>query len=172
MDKVLIIIDMQNDFITGALGTPEAKRIVPKVVDYLNNYEGKVIFTRDTHYKNYLNTLEGTKLPITHCIRDTWGWEICDELKPYAEKIINKETFGFSDWEYLLNVNTTRKTAPDEIAICGLCTDICVISNALILRAAYPNVRIYVHKDMCAGVTPELHEQALEVMKSCQIDVI
>ena len=175
MDKILIVVDMQNDFIDfekGALGSIPAQNIVPAVVEKVKNFDGRVYFTRDTHYENYSQTLEGEKLPIPHCIKGTCGWEICDELKPYADKIINKNTFGFTDWEYLLRVNLDKKNyAPDEIEICGLCTDICVISTALLLRAQFPNLHIYCYKDCCAGTSKEAHEAALKIMKSCQIDI-
>lgn len=176
MDKILIVVDMQNDFIDfekGALGSIPAQNIVPAVVEKVKNFDGRVYFTRDTHYENYSQTLEGEKLPIPHCIKGTWGWEICDELKPYADKIINKDTFGFTDWEYLLRVNLDKKNyAPDEIEICGLCTDICVISNALILRATYPNTKIVINEALCAGSDVVGHVAALKTMERCQIDVI
>lgn len=176
MRKVLIVIDVQNDFVSGPLGSPEAQAIVPNVVEKVRNWDGELIFTRDTHFDNYFDTLEGQKLPVAHCIIDTYGWHIIDELRNYAcnlgpvkrcRGIIDKNTFGHEGW---------RQKFADceeiEFELCGLCTDICVISNALALRMHYPNSKITVDASCCAGVTPEKHAAALEVMKSCQIDVI
>jgi nicotinamidase-related amidase len=171
MKKILIVVDMQNDFVTGALGSPEARAIVPNIVNKLKYWpmaNGKVYFTRDTHYFNYLNTLEGKKLPVQHCIKESAGWCIIDELLPYTDKakLVNKETFGYSHW--------TTEFPNDELEfeLCGVCTDICVVSNALALRMFYPNAKITVDASCCAGVTPEKHAAALETMKSCQIEVI
>lgn len=166
--KKLIIIDMQNDFVTGSLGTKEAREIVPHIIDRLNEYsKADVIFTRDTHYDNYLNTLEGKKLPVTHCIKCTPGWEIIPEFNIIGTVVINKNTFGST---YLPTIMEFESL--ESIELCGVCTDICVISNALLLRAHYPNTKIIVYANCCAGVTPELHEAALKVMESCQINVI
>lgn len=172
--KILIVIDMQNDFVTGSLGTKEAKSIVPNVVSKINTYrqnkDNMIIFTRDTHDNNYLKTLEGIKLPILHCIIDTKEWQIIPEIKVNPDDaIINKKTFGFDKWGCEL-YNIIKSV--EEIEICGLCTDICVISNALFLRTLYPNMPITIDAKCCAGVTPEKHLAALEVMKSCQIDII
>lgn len=169
MKDVLIVIDMQNDFIDGSLGTPEAQAIVPKVKEKIKKYKkaGKdIIFTKDTHFENYLDTFEGKNLPVEHCIKGTEGWKINKELntKVYAN-VIHKKTFGYLDWNVHINNY-------ESIEIVGLCTDICVISNALILRAWFPNSTITVDASCCAGVTPEKHKAALEVMKSCQIEVI
>lgn len=171
--KILIVVDMQNDFVSMALGTPEAQAIVPNVVKKINENRAAgniTIFTKDTHYENYMKTLEGEKLPVPHCIIDTEGWEIIPEIETKDnEKEILKNTFGYSNWTDVLDnwINYI-----DEIELCGLCTDICVISNALILRMLYPNMPITVNAKCCAGVTPEKHKAALEVMKSCQINVI
>lgn len=169
MRDVLIVIDMQNDFIDGSLGTPEAQAIVPKVKEKIEKYKeaGKdVIFTKDTHFENYLDTFEGKNLPVEHCIKGTEGWEINKELNTKVHtNIIHKRTFGYLDWDIHIDDNKT-------IEIIGLCTDICVVSNALILRAIFPNNIITVDASCCAGVTPEKHKAALEVMKSCQIEVI
>lgn len=174
--KILVVVDMQKDFVDGALGTKEAEVIVPAVADKINEFRkdknSVIVFTKDTHYNDYMETLEGKKLPVPHCIFDSEGWEITSKIKVQIEDIvITKETFGYKDWSFgfnAINFNPER----DTIEICGLCTDICVISNALILRALYPNVPITVDAKCCAGVTPEKHLAALEVMKSCQIDVI
>lgn len=177
--KVFIIVDLQNDFIDGALGTREAEAIVPNVVEKIKQAQGKlVVTTQDTHEENYLDTLEGKKLPVVHCIRHSDGWNINHEVQDAIEQNqkdfaqyenICKITFGYEGWKTFFG-NMTEK--PDEIEICGLCTDICVISNALILRALFPNTKIIVDSACCAGVTPQKHEAALEVMRSCQIDVV
>lgn len=168
MSKVLIVVDMQNDFITGSLGSEEARAIVPKVAEKIKDFEGEVIFTRDTHYSDYMETLEGKYLPVEHCIFGTEGWEIIPELDTADATVIDKITFGYKDWEKVL-----QDAEPDtEFELCGVCTDICVISNALALRMLYPNAKITVDAACMAGVTPEKHNAALEVMKSCQIDVI
>ena len=167
--KILIVVDMQVDFITGSLGSESAKAIVPNVVSKIKNFDGKVLFTRDTHGENYLNTQEGRKLPVAHCIKNTEGWQICDELKPYVTEVIDKETFGSMDLP-----QTIKKFDEeiDEIEICGLCTDICVISNAMILKAAFPEVKLTVDSSCCAGVTLESHNTALEAMKAVQIEIV
>ncbi|MBR6510290.1 MAG: cysteine hydrolase [Clostridia bacterium] len=167
--KYLIVVDMQVDFITGSLGSVQAKAIVQNVLDKVKSFDGKVIFTRDTHYADYLNTQEGIKLPVEHCIKDTAGWQICDELKEYAQTIIDKETFGS------INLPEVLKGFGDkieEIELCGLCTDICVISNAMILKAAFPETKIIVDSKCSAGVTNESHNTALAAMKAVQIEII
>ncbi len=166
--KYLIVVDMQMDFISGTLGSDDAKAIVAGVVDKVKNFDGKVIFTRDTHKENYMETQEGKNLPVVHCVKDTDGWQICDELKPYAETIIDKITFGCID---LPNYIQSQNEVIDEIELCGLCTDICVISNAMILKAALPEVKISVDSSCCAGVTKESHNTALDAMKAVQIAI-
>lgn len=173
--KYLIVIDMQNDFVTGPLGTPEAVAIVDRIKEKIEkNPDIKIIFTRDTHYRNYLHTFEGIKLPIEHCIFETPGWCVVDSLREAAYKTyfspgyINKYTFGNLNWEQKILGNGLV----EEIEIVGVCTDICVISNALILKATYPDIPITVDASCCAGTTPEMHQKALDVMKSCQIEVI
>lgn len=170
MMKVLAVIDMQNDFIDGALGTKEAEAIVPRVQSKLQEYRGRgdmVVFTRDTHQSNYLNTQEGRKLPIIHCIAGTEGWQIADGLYLSGEKIVDKPAFGSLELaEYLGDLENL-----EEIELVGLCTDICVISNALILKAKLPEVKISVDAGCCAGVTPESHENALRAMQGCQIEI-
>ena len=170
MKDVLIVVDMQNDFIDGSLGSKEAEQIVDNVKEKINAYlkAGKrVIFTKDTHPENYLETYEGKHLPVTHCVKGTDGWKISDVL-PYDEtlcSVVEKGTFGYLGWDVLLSDAA-------DLEICGLCTDICVISNALILRANYPEKDILVDAACCAGVTPDLHKAALQVMASNQIEVI
>lgn len=167
--KVLIIIDMQNDFITGTLANPEAQRIIPFIKEKIAEFReenAKILYTHDTHGLNYLETLEGKKLPIKHCIAGTEGWQIVKELRPAEnEKTICKSAFGFNNWRLYLDNR-------DEIYLCGTCTDICVISNALAIKTACPESEVYVFKDGCAGLTKEKHEHALDVMASCQIEVI
>lgn len=166
--KFLIVVDMQNDFIHGALGSAHAEAIVPRVVEKVKNFAGKIIFTRDTHFEDYLQTREGAKLPVTHCVKDTDGWQICDELKPFVGMVVDKITFGSTDLPRILQESGK---AIEEIELCGLCTDICVISNAMILKAQFPEVDITVDASCCAGVTPESHQTALGAMKAVQIDV-
>ena len=166
--KYLIVVDMQNDFTTGSLGSTHAVAIIPNVVAKVKSFSGKVIFTRDTHGVDYLQTQEGKKLPVVHCVKDTDGWQICDELKPYVEQVVDKITFGSVTLPHILS----KQGEPiDEIELCGLCTDICVISNAMILKAAFPEVKITVDASCCAGVTLESHNTALNAMMAVQIEV-
>lgn len=180
--KTLIVIDMQNDFVTGPLGTPEARAIVPNIknkIDFYKKMEAQeiqdvnIIFTQDTHSRKYGNEnwlVEESNVP-SHCIKNTPGWCIIDELFPFADKTIEKETFGITNW-YPYKMEIGKKDMIDTISIVGVCTDICVISNALTLRALFPNIPIIVDASCCAGTTPENHKAALEVMKSCCIEVI
>lgn len=167
--NVLLVIDMQNDFIDGALGTNEAKSILNDVVSKVKNFNGKVLFTRDTHDKNYLDTIEGKNLPIPHCIKGSKGWEICDKLKPYIKEIpFNKPTFGSINLEKYM-VELSKVESIESIELVGLCTDICVISNAMIMKANFPNIPIVVQSNLCAGVSIESHERALTAMEMCHI---
>ncbi len=166
--KFLVVVDMQVDFISGSLGSNFAKGIVLNVVEKVKNYDGTVIFTRDTHKEDYLKTQEGNKLPVEHCIKGTQGWEICDELMPFVSNVVDKITFGSVD---LPNVIKSYGEEIEEIELCGLCTDICVISNAMILKATFPEVKITVDSSCCAGVTVESHINALNAMKAVQIEV-
>ena len=166
--KYLIVVDMQNDFITGSLGSSMAEAIVPNVTEKVKNFDGKVIFTRDTHFENYMNTQEGKKLPVEHCIKDTIGWQICDELLPYVKDAVDKITYGSTELPDLIKADNSEI---EEIELCGLCTDICVISNAMILKAAFPEVKITVDSTCCAGVSVESHNIALEAMKAVQIEI-
>ena len=172
MKQILIVVDMQNDFIDGALGTKEAAAIVPKVEDKIRNFDGEVFFTRDTHETWYLETQEGKNLPVPHCIRGTEGWQIRKELDALRKTDpIDKETFGSTDLAAdLLALHEDEEIG--SITLVGLCTDICVISNALLLKATLPEVPIYVDAACCAGVTPESHENALKAMETCQIKVM
>ena len=177
---VLVVVDMQNDFVSGALGTQEAFDIVPyvvgRVVDGLNRGE-TVLFTRDTHGEDYLTTQEGKKLPVPHCIRGTEGWEIIPQLQEYAAHPIDKPTFGSQSLGTLLKARDEdlrrRQGQPgiEKVTFIGVCTDICVISNALLAKAFLPEAEIVVDAACCAGVTPESHRTALRAMKACQITV-
>ena len=166
--KYLIVVDMQNDFISGSLGSDMAKAIVENVVDKVKSFDGEIIFTRDTHADCYLDTMEGKNLPVVHCVKDTDGWQICPELLPYAENVIDKVTFGSVDLPHII----AKSGDVESIELCGLCTDICVISNAMILKAHFPEVKISVDSSCCAGVTQESHNNALLAMKMTQIEII
>lgn len=176
---VLVVVDMQNDFVSGALGTAEAAGIVPyvvgRVVDGINRGE-EVLFTRDTHEADYLDTHEGKKLPVPHCIRGTGGWEIIEQLREYAPRPIDKPTFGSQYLGALLkardeDLKKQGKPGVEKVTLIGLCTDICVISNALLIKAFLPEAEIAVDASCCAGVTPGSHRNALEAMKMCQITI-
>ena len=166
MKKTLIVVDMQKDFIDGALGSKEAIAIVEnvknKIAQYVKNRD-EIIFTRDTHQSDYLSTNEGKNLPVEHCIQGTDGWKIQEDLEVPGAIYIDKPTFGYMDWkDYNL----------EEVELVGLCTDICVVSNVMLLKANYPEMNIVVDASCCAGVTVESHNAALTTMKMCQIDVI
>ena len=169
MQKILIVVDMQVDFVNGSLGTAEAQTIVPAAVEKVRGHEGPVIFTRDTHGPDYLDTQEGKKLPVEHCIEGTGGWQIIPELRQYAVDVVNKGTFGSTALAERLRA---QAEGIESIEVIGLCTDICVVSNAMLLKAAFPEADLAVCRSCCAGVTPARHEAALETMASCQIDVI
>lgn len=170
--KYLIVIDMQKDFITGSLGTKEAEAIVPGVIEKVRGYDGKVIFTKDTHTSDYLSTQEGRNLPVKHCIMGEDGWHLEEGLGRAADelgcRVYDKPTFGSVELARDLKEENDRKPI-EEIELCGLCTDICVISNALLLKAFLPETPVSVDASCCAGVTPESHRNALEAMKMCQI---
>ena len=171
--NILVVIDMQNDFIDGALGTPEAVAIVPKVMVKMMNFDGLVLATRDTHGEDYLERQEGKKLPVVHCIKGTHGWEIKDEIQQLLiSQPIDKPTFGSEALGKVLKDLNNDVEPIDSITLVGLCTDICVISNAMLLKAFLPEVPIMVDASCCAGVTQESHERALEAMKACQIEII
>ncbi len=170
----LIVVDMQNDFVSGSLGTEEAQRIVAAVIDKVKNFEGDIVFTMDTHSENYLDTQEGKLLPVKHCIKGTVGHNLIEELDKIAQakncKIYEKHAFGSIELaESLKKKNENEKI--QSIELIGLCTDICVISNALLIKAYLPEVTVKTDEALCAGVTPEKHKAALEVMRSCQIIV-
>ena len=167
--EILVVVDMQNDFVTGVLGTPEAVAIVPKINQKIKDSRGKVkvVLTKDTHEKNYLSTLEGKNLPVQHCIEGTEGHNFADIGSKPSDTVITKNTFG--SLRLAQYVNSFYKNGPDKITLIGVCTDICVISNAMILKSTFPETLIVVDASLCAGVTPESHKRALEAMKMCQI---
>ena len=172
MQNILLVIDMQNDFIDGALGTKEAVAIVPAVKTKIENFDGKVLFTRDTHETCYMETQEGKNLPVPHCIRGTDGWQIRPELDALrTTEAIDKPTFGSKELGTILT-EMNEKDEIGSITLIGLCTDICVISNAMLVKAFLPEVPIIVDSACCAGVTPESHENALKAMQVCQIKVV
>lgn len=161
---------MQNDFISGSLGTKEAELIVENVKDLIDNFDGKIIFTKDTHEDDYLETQEGKNLPIKHCIKGTKGHEINSMLNTNGADIIEKVTFGSSSLIEKLK-EISKKEKIDSITFAGLCTDICVISNALTVKTFFPEVKIIVKEKACAGVTPKSHNTALDAMRACQIEI-
>lgn len=163
-NKIIVVVDMQNDFIDGVLGTKEAQEMLPRLVEKLSHADGDVIFTQDTHGDNYLETQEGKKLPVVHCVKNTPGWQIAPQLAPFAQKVIEKKSFGSTRLP-------SQVSKYDEIELVGVCTDVCVISNAILLKAFYPEKIISVDADCCAGVTPQSHANALEAMKMCQIEI-
>ena len=179
MKKITIVIDMQNDFLTGSLANPDAVSIIPSVLDQIKNSD-YVMYTRDTHGENYLETQEGKNLPVPHCVEGTHGWQIVDELDPHSIAdikmwhIVNKPTFGdvniWMDMYFADLVNWNGEGV--EVTFCGTCTDICVVSNAMIVKSLYPELVVNVKADACAGLTPEKHNAALDVMSSCQINII
>lgn len=169
MKKLLIVIDMQEDFVRGTLANPAAEAIIPKIKTKIDSYlkeNNTVIFTRDTHSVDYFKTPEGIKLPIEHCIKDTKGWLVVDELCHPECLHINKPTFGYKHWDFECLDNY------DTIELVGTCTSICVVSNALILKATYPRIPITVDASCCACLNEETHKAALTVMEACQINVI
>lgn len=173
--ELLIVIDMQNDFISGALGTPEAQSIVEGVCGTIRRFSGRVLATRDTHGADYLSTQEGRRLPVVHCVKGTPGWElegsVAEACRERDAVIFDKPAFGSMELADYLTV-LHAKTPLKRILLAGLCTDICVISNALLVKAALPEVPVAVDAACCAGVTPESHETALAAMRMCQIEIL
>ena len=182
MKKLLVVVDMQNDFITGPLGTKEACDIVPKVANFIEDFDGKVVYTKDTHGKDYLKTQEGERLPVEHCIEGTSGndvvsklvakqfWRKNEDREDEEIKVFNKNTFGSIELgEFLKDMSANGLK---EVHFVGVCTGICVISNAVIAKTFCPEVRIVIHKDLCACVTPESHERALKSMETLQMDIV
>ncbi len=172
MKNILLVVDMQVDFIDGSLGTQEAVKILPNVRSKIENFEGTVVFTRDTHFENYLDTQEGKNLPVKHCIQGTKGWQIHPQIADLVtEHIYDKYSFGGKELPaFIEKINEDKEDL--SIMLVGLCTDICVISNAMILKAFFPEATLTVDASCCAGVTVESHNNALEAMKMCQIRVV
>lgn len=176
--NILVVVDMQNDFIDGALGTAEAVAIVPAVIEKIKHFEGRILFTRDSHSAQYLDTQEGRNLPVTHCVIGTLGWQIRPEIDCLRkENPIDKPTFGSTGLGVLLKAQDEElkaqgKTGIESVTFIGLCTDICVISNALLTKAFLPEVPIIVDASCCAGVTPQSHKNALDAMRMCQIQIV
>ena len=172
--KILVVVDMQNDFITGALRNEDAIKIVPAVVEKVKSEQKngtEIIFTKDTHEADYLKTEEGKNLPVEHCIRKTEGWDIVDALSPFVKEQIEKPTFGSVNLGTLL-LEKQKREKITEVELVGICTDICVISNALLIKAFLPDVHVKVDASCCAGVTKESHRTALEAMKACHVEVV
>lgn len=173
MKHFLIVVDMQNDFVDGSLGSAEAQVIVPEVVKKINAFEGTILATLDTHPENYLETAEGKKLPVAHCVEDTDGWEINDDVLEALENKgytrVRKETFGSIDLPYI--IERIAGSEDFSVELIGLCTDICVVSNALLLKAHFPEKEITVDSGCCAGVSTDTHDAALKVMSCCQINI-
>ncbi len=169
MEKLLIVVDMQKDFISGSLGTDEAVRIVPLVRKKIENFDGMVIFTLDTHYANYLETEEGRNLPVKHCIKGTEGWELDDSIKAFKDMAFEKSSFGSVELALYIK---QRENEIESVELAGLCTDICVISNAILIKSFCPEMKVIVDQSCTAGVTPELKDAALKAMASCQIRIV
>ena len=171
MRKLLVVVDMQNDFVTGALANPDAEKIIPGIKEYVENFDGDVVFTRDTHFEDYMETQEGKKLPVPHCIFGTEGWEIVPELREYkrVSDIVpfNKSTFGSTELASYAFMKDY-----DEIYFCGVCTGICVISNVALVKAFCPETAVKVIERLCACVTPTTHKTAIEAMKTFQVDIV
>lgn len=172
MYKKLIMIDIQNDFVTGVLGTKEAQQMLPRLMEKAGSFQGEILMTQDTHFENYLETQEGKLLPVSHCIKGTKGWELVPELEELRQqrkaKVYQKSCFGS------IRLAEDLKAAYEEgqldgVELAGLCTDICVVSNALLIKAFLPEIPVIVDAGCCAGVTVEKHMAALEVMRSCQV---
>ena len=174
MENFLVVVDMQNDFIQGALGTKEALAILDNVVEKINSFQGTIFATYDTHFENYVETSEGKKLPIPHCIKGTEGWQLNKRVQKALEKkgYIKVEKSAFGSVELPMLIKKEARGQDFQVLLIGLCTDICVVSNALILKAHFPDEEISVASDCCAGVNPETHKSALEIMKCCQINIL
>ncbi len=174
MKKFLVVVDMQKDFVDGALGTAEAAAMTPRAAERIRDFDGEIFVTFDTHFENYMDTAEGRKLPVPHCIRGTEGWALTPAVAAALEgkrwTAVEKKTFGSVDLPGLIGQAAGGEDF--SIELLGLCTDICVVSNALLLKANYPEVPIAVRADCCAGVTPASHEAALTTMRFCQIDIL
>ena len=174
MADILVVVDMQNDFITGALGSAEAQAVLPALAQAAQRFPGQEVFTRDTHGPDYLNTQEGKNLPVVHCVKGTEGWQLAEPLRRLAEQrgcpVFDKPAFGSTELVRWLERQNQREPL-GRVVLAGVCTDICVISNALCIKAALPEVPVAVESGLCAGVTPAGHENALRAMQACQVEV-
>lgn len=170
--KILVVVDMQNDFIDGALGTKEAVEIVPLVVEKIKNFQGDILYTQDTHEEDYLNTQEGRNLPVRHCVRNTQGWRLCPQVEELRKSTpIEKPAFASVELAEILKVQDRYNEKLESVTFIGLCTDICIISNAMLIKAFLPETEIIVDASCCAGVTVKSHKQALAAMQVCQIKI-
>lgn len=174
MKKFLIVVDIQKDFVDGSLGTKEAQSIIENAATKIKNFDGEIFVTFDTHFDNYLETSEGSKLPVEHCIKGRDGWELDEKISDALadKKFTSVEKLSFGSLSLPRLIKNAAGDEPFSIELIGLCTDICVVSNALILKASFPEATISVDASCCAGVTPQLHDAAIMTMKSCQIDII
>ena len=174
-NELLVVIDVQNDFVSGSLGTAEAQAMLPRLMDKVTHFAGQIVLTQDTHGCDYLQSNEGQHLPVEHCISGTPGWELVDPLKEFAQahnlQIFCKPSFGSMDLAAYIK-EQAASACIDSVELCGLCTDICVISNALLIKAQCPELPLKVDAACCAGVSPQLHQAALQVMHSCQVEVV
>ena len=168
--KYLIVVDMQNDFVTGCLGSEAAQAVVSRIEDEIKGFDGKVIFTMDTHGEDYLSTQEGKNLPVVHCVENTDGWQIVEPLRKYATDTVKKPTFGSVELAKRLAEENSGESI-EEIKLVGVCTSICVISNAMLIKAYLPEVKVSVKADCCACVSEESHNAALTAMQTAQIDI-
>ena len=175
MARVLVVVDMQNDFVTGALASPGGPAIVDGVVDYIKKFDGDVVYTLDTHYDNYLETQEGSNLPVPHCVKGTDGWKLPESIQAALDErgavAFEKPSFGSPDLA-LAMVEKNKAEAIDEIVLLGICTDICVITNTMTLKCFLPEVKVTVESSLCAGVTDEQHANALNAMRICQVNIV
>ncbi len=175
MRRYLLVIDMQKDFINGSLGTKEAQAIIPNVVQRIRKSieEGRqLLFTQDTHSEDYLATSEGRHLPVLHCQEGTEGWRLHDAIAPYAKETLQKPSFGYPELATILKKDKDDSGVHLDISIVGLCTDICIVANAILLRCHFPESTLRVYANCCAGVTPDRHDAALKVLEACQIEVV
>lgn len=169
--KILVVVDIQNDFVDGRLGTKEAMKIIPYVKEKIENFDGEVVYTMDTHDENYLHTQEGRNLPLKHCIKGTYGWEIKEGVYKENCKIFEKPSFGSVDLvEYIKSINEKEKI--ESIEFIGICTDICVVTNVMMIKGHFPEIELIVDSKACAGVSPQSHNNALETMKMCQVKIV
>ena len=174
MSKVLVVVDMQNDFVSGALAAPNGPSIVAGVIDCINNFDGEVVYTLDTHYDNYLQTQEGTNLPVPHCVKDSDGWKLPADIQAALDargaKCFEKPSFGSPDLALAL-VEKNKVEPIEEVVLIGICTDICVITNTMTIKCFLPEVKVSVKSQLCAGVSDQSHQTALDAMRMCQVNI-